>query len=232
MKRSKLVSLARNVESRKVVTPKPTTDFPEAVVREGADELTLRADEEGALRTPSHRHHECGRQKMGGHRSDEDWHVICQAIFQWVEGSEWETMYFKYAQDLRNKQKRQRHRFPRSGQCPEDSNKIASEVGPLSNPPEEPDSCPGGRTGTCRSERWNRNVHAEKVSRTNWPIVQTSVKQERYHDAKVSAIRAATERNYFVHRSLDTPRSSCRSTVASWSLTSVRKCSSNQFGTA
>ena len=43
--------LDQNVESRKVVKPKFTTDFPEAVVREGADELTLRADEEGALRT-------------------------------------------------------------------------------------------------------------------------------------------------------------------------------------
>ena len=41
---------AKSMESRKVVNPKFTTDFPEAVVREGADELTLRA-EEGLLRT-------------------------------------------------------------------------------------------------------------------------------------------------------------------------------------
>ena len=27
---------------------------------------------------------------------DEYWHAICQAIFQGVEGSEWETMYYKY----------------------------------------------------------------------------------------------------------------------------------------
>ena len=54
----------KNVESRKVVKPKFTTDFPEYVVREGADELTVRADEDGALRTfidtP-----QCGEQKMG-----------------------------------------------------------------------------------------------------------------------------------------------------------------------
>ena len=31
----------KNVESRPVVKPKFTTDFPEAVVGEGADELTL-----------------------------------------------------------------------------------------------------------------------------------------------------------------------------------------------
>ena len=57
----------KNVESRKVVTPKFTTDLSEAVVRDGADELTLRADEEGALRTfidPRRR-----KTKDGGHRS-------------------------------------------------------------------------------------------------------------------------------------------------------------------
>ena len=36
--------------------------FPEAVVREGADELTLRKGEEGTSHL--HRHHECGRQQM------------------------------------------------------------------------------------------------------------------------------------------------------------------------
>ena len=34
-----------------MVKPKFTTDFPEAVVREGADELTLRTEEDGMLRT-------------------------------------------------------------------------------------------------------------------------------------------------------------------------------------
>ena len=38
----------KNVESRKVVKPKFTRDFPEAVVREG---LTLRTEQEGMLRT-------------------------------------------------------------------------------------------------------------------------------------------------------------------------------------
>ena len=40
----------KHMESRNVVKPKFTTDFPEAVVREGADRLTLRA-EEGMWRT-------------------------------------------------------------------------------------------------------------------------------------------------------------------------------------
>ena len=56
-----------------MVKPKFTTDFPEAVVREGADELALRADEEGALRT--------WETKDGTHRlwMRTDWHAICQA---------------------------------------------------------------------------------------------------------------------------------------------------------
>ena len=37
--------------SKQVVKPKFTADSPDAVVREGADELTLRTEEEGLLRT-------------------------------------------------------------------------------------------------------------------------------------------------------------------------------------
>ena len=43
--------LHRETKSKKVVKPKFTTDFSGAVIREGADELTLRAHEEGVLRT-------------------------------------------------------------------------------------------------------------------------------------------------------------------------------------
>ena len=46
-----LRKLERDVKSKRVVKPKFTTDFPGAVVREGADELTLRACEEGAVRS-------------------------------------------------------------------------------------------------------------------------------------------------------------------------------------
>ena len=49
---------------KKVVQPKFTTDFPGAVILEGADELTLRAHEEGVLRTFIG-HLECGTPKMG-----------------------------------------------------------------------------------------------------------------------------------------------------------------------
>ena len=50
---------------------------------EGADELTLRA--EGALRTLIDTTSE-GDKSWEPPLVDEDWHVICQAIFQGVEG--------------------------------------------------------------------------------------------------------------------------------------------------
>ena len=126
----KVGELDKNVESRKVVKPKFTTDFPEAVVREGADEQTLRADGEGALRTFIDTTNVGDKKRWEPPLVDEDWHAVCQAIFQGVEGSQWETMFCKYVdlhkaancqKILRNQEghgalvfgrrKRQRHRL-------------------------------------------------------------------------------------------------------------------------
>ena len=49
MERSKLVSVKKNLELRKVLKPRFTTDFPGAVIRQGAGELTSCAHAEGAL---------------------------------------------------------------------------------------------------------------------------------------------------------------------------------------
>ena len=46
----KVGDLDKNMESKKVVKPKLTTDVREVVTREGADEVTLRDEEEGMLR--------------------------------------------------------------------------------------------------------------------------------------------------------------------------------------
>ena len=54
------------MESKTVVKPKLTPDFPESVVQEGADESTLRVKStRRRCIALFHRHHECGRQKMG-----------------------------------------------------------------------------------------------------------------------------------------------------------------------
>ena len=46
----KVGDLVKNMESKKVVKPKLTTDVREVVTREGADEQTLPDEEEGMLR--------------------------------------------------------------------------------------------------------------------------------------------------------------------------------------
>ena len=72
------------MKSKRVVKPKFTTDFPGAVVREGADEFTSRQ----AL---FHRHQEFGRQKSWRPPLvDADWHAICPPIY-WAskDQNEW-----------------------------------------------------------------------------------------------------------------------------------------------
>ena len=99
----------------KVVNPKFTTDFPEAVLREGPNEQTLRAEEEGTLHTF------IGTTDVetadgGPPLVDEDWHAVCQAMLQIVEGSEWKTVYY----NLKELHQAAKNRFLRSGQCAED----------------------------------------------------------------------------------------------------------------
>ena len=60
--------LHRETRSKKVVKLKFTADFPGAVIGEGADELTLRAHEEGVLRTFIDTSN-CRRPKMGASAS-------------------------------------------------------------------------------------------------------------------------------------------------------------------
>ena len=76
---AKIGDLEQNMESRPVVKPKITADFPEAVVREVADELPSRREAEGMFTA-----------NVGGNSwrppfVDEDWRAICQAIFKGVE---------------------------------------------------------------------------------------------------------------------------------------------------
>ena len=91
----KVGTLRQGVKSFQVVRPKFTEDFPEAVVREGADELTLRAEGEGVRRnfmdTTNVEDHRWGPPLV-----DADGHAICQAIYQGIEGQEWEAMCYHY----------------------------------------------------------------------------------------------------------------------------------------
>ena len=68
-------------------------DYPEAAIREGADELTLRAEEVGTLIGCINIDHiEDDRWKSP--LVDSDWHAFCEAIHKGIEGEEWEELYW------------------------------------------------------------------------------------------------------------------------------------------
>ena len=65
--------------------PKISEAFPEATISEGADELTLGADEVGTQRAfINSKHIERERPPL----VDADWHAFCQAICKGIEGDE------------------------------------------------------------------------------------------------------------------------------------------------
>ena len=84
--------------------PKFISDFPEAVVGEGADDV-LRGEEEGVLRTFIDTTN-VGDSRRGSSRKpplvDEDWHAICQTINKGVEGAEWENLKNKHVEMHKN----------------------------------------------------------------------------------------------------------------------------------
>ena len=81
----KIGDWVKTVESLSVVEPKCTSDFPEAVVREGADELTPRDTVN------------VGNSRWEPPLVDGDWHANGQAIYKGVVGAEWENFYHKVA---------------------------------------------------------------------------------------------------------------------------------------
>ena len=64
---------------------------PEAAIREGADELTWRADEVGTLRAFINR--------WEPPLVDADWHAFCQAIRKRIEGEAREELYCHHLRD-------------------------------------------------------------------------------------------------------------------------------------
>ena len=77
--RSAVDGLRRGTKSMQVKKPQFREVFPEAVIREGADELTLRAEEVGSRRTFIDTKH-IELERWGPPLVDSDWHAFCQAI--------------------------------------------------------------------------------------------------------------------------------------------------------
>ena len=76
-----------------VKKPKFSETFPDAAIREGADELTLRADEVGTQRAFINTEH-IEFERWEPPLVDSDWHAFCQAIHKEIEGKEWEELYY------------------------------------------------------------------------------------------------------------------------------------------
>ena len=75
-----------------VQKPKYSEAFPEAAIREGADELTLRAEEVTTLKACINIDHiEFERRRPP--LVDADWHPFCQAIYKGIEGEGWEELH-------------------------------------------------------------------------------------------------------------------------------------------
>ena len=68
-----------------VQKPKISEAFPEATIREGADELTLRADDVGTQRAFINTEH-IEFERWGPPMVDADWRAFCQAIYKGSEG--------------------------------------------------------------------------------------------------------------------------------------------------
>ena len=166
----KLGDSEKNMESRIMSKPEFTADFLGSVVRERADELTLRAEEEGMLRTFIDTT-DVGDNRWGPPLVDGDWNTICQAISKMgirmgsrvlqLRGAAQSGKMKKKPERkqegqgtlVRDRSDGQRNIFSRSGQRATDPNKIPSAAGSLCNPPEEP-NCLRRRAET--HGRWSR----------------------------------------------------------------------------
>ena len=87
--------LRRGTRSLPVQKPQFSEAFPEATIREGADELTLRADEVGTLRDFINTDH-IELERWRPPLVDADRHAFCEAIYKGIEGEDWEELYCHY----------------------------------------------------------------------------------------------------------------------------------------
>ena len=87
--------LRRGTKSHLVQKTPVQRGVPEATIREGADELTLRADAVGTQKTFTNTEH-IEFERWGPPQVGADWHTFCQAICKGTEGKEWEELYYHY----------------------------------------------------------------------------------------------------------------------------------------
>ena len=87
--------LRRGTPSVNEKEPQFSEAFPEAVIIEGANELTLRSDEVGTQRAFTNAEH-IEFERWRPPPVDADCHAFCQAIHKGIEGKEWEDLYYHF----------------------------------------------------------------------------------------------------------------------------------------
>ena len=83
--------------------PQFSEDLPDAVIREGADELTLRAEEVGSARTFFYAKH-VELERRGPPLVGADWHAFCETIYKGIEGKEWEALHYHHRDQKNGRQ--------------------------------------------------------------------------------------------------------------------------------
>ena len=75
--------------------PKVPEGCPQVTVSKNSDELTLRAEEVGALKAYVNVDH-IEKERWGHPLVDYDWYAFCEALFQGIEGEDWGEIHFSY----------------------------------------------------------------------------------------------------------------------------------------
>ena len=80
--------LSEGIRPFQVRRPQFKEECAEEAIREGPEELTLRAEEAESQKSCNNVDH-IAEDRCGPPLVDADWHVFCQANYKGIEGSEW-----------------------------------------------------------------------------------------------------------------------------------------------
>ena len=87
--------LREGTRSCEVRRPKCEEGSPEVLVRDGTEELTLRAEEMGTQKSCINVDH-IAEDRWGPPLVDADWHAFCRAFYKGIEAKDWEELYDCY----------------------------------------------------------------------------------------------------------------------------------------
>ena len=153
--------LNEGVRSFEVRGPKLEEGCSEVSIREGPEELTLRAEEVGSQKACSNVGH-IAEDRWGPPLVDADWHASCQAMYKGIEGSEWSEVN-DYYKEMR---KAARVKKPHGGQKARAlwKMKAARETGDDFYDPERKDNF----LGRSKTRDWNCGKSTSKTQLWLW----------------------------------------------------------------